>query len=179
MRVSGLVAIFVAVGSLVSFGQTDVAPLATTPGQAQGSSYVPVHKFDPKRDAVADIEAAIQEAQGTGKRIILDVGGDWCSYCHEMDQFFQEHSDLLEIREENFITVAVYYSSENKNEKALSHYPKVLGIPHFFVLEKDGTLLQSQHIVDLRAKRKYDANKMKDFLIKWSPPRSATAAKAD
>jgi len=74
----------------------------------------------------------------------MDVGGDWCSYCREMDQFFQEHSDIAQLRDENFITVPAFYSSENKNEKVLSRYSKVEGIPHLFVLEKDGTLLHSQ-----------------------------------
>jgi len=93
-----------------------------------------VRKFDPKRDAAADIQAAIAEAQKTGKRVILDIGGDWCQYCHQMDQFFQDHPDVFQLREKNFVTVLIFYSSDNKNEKALSRYSKVLGIPHFFVL---------------------------------------------
>jgi thiol:disulfide interchange protein len=135
----------------------------------QAHTYAPVHSFDPKRDAAADIQAAIAEAQKTGKRIIVDVGGDWCSYCRQMDEFFQLHSDLAQLRDANFITVAVFYSSENKNEKVLSRYPKVEGIPHFFVLENDGTLLRSQHVLELRVSGAYDHDKTKDFLIKWAP----------
>ncbi len=58
-------------------------------------AYAPVHKFDSKRDAAADIQAAVAEAHRTGKRVIVDVGGDWCQYCHQLDQLFQEHPDLL------------------------------------------------------------------------------------
>jgi thiol:disulfide interchange protein len=148
---------------------SDSQPLA----EAQASGYVPVHKFDPKRDAAADIQAAIKEAQRTGKRVLLDVGGDWCLYCRQMDQFFEKHPDILQLRDQNFITVAVFYSSENKNEKVLAHYPKVLGIPHFYVLDKDGRLLRSQHVLELRAGETYDPNKMTEFLTKWSPPAAA------
>ena len=133
------------------------------------SSYQVVHEFDAKRDAAADIEAAVKEARKTGKRIILDVGGDWCSYCKQMDELFQQHPDLLQLRDSNFITVAVYFGSENKNEPVLSRYSKLLGIPHFFVLEKDGTLLNSQHVVELRAGGRYDPEKMRDFLTRWAP----------
>jgi len=56
---------------------------------------VPIHKFDSKRDAAADIQAGVAEAHRTGKRVIVDVGGDWCQYCHQLDQLFQEHPDLL------------------------------------------------------------------------------------
>jgi len=124
-----------------------------------------IQKGTPQRD----IQAAIAEAQKTDKRIILDIGGDWCQYCHEMDQFFQDHPDVFQLREKNFITVLIFYSSDNKNEKALSHYSKVLGIPHFFGLEKDGSLLHSQLVIDLRTNENYNADKMKDFLSKWAP----------
>jgi len=127
-----------------------------------------VHKFDPKSDATADIQAAVAEAQRTGRRIILDVGGDWCSYCRQMDQFFRENPEVLELRDKNFITVAIYYGTENKNQQILSHYSRVLGIPHFFVLEKDGSLLYSEHVRDLRTGGKYDPLKMREFLLKWS-----------
>jgi thioredoxin-related protein len=99
-------------------------------------TYIPVNKFDPKRDAAADIHAAIAEAQKTGKRIILDIGGDWCQYCHQMDKFFDEHPDVLQIREKNFITLAIFYSSDHKNEDALSRYSPVLGIPSLFCAGK-------------------------------------------
>ncbi len=75
-------------------------------------------------------------------------------------------------REKNFITVAVFYSSENKNEQVLSHYSKVLGVPHFFVLEKDGSLLHSQHVLELRTGGNYNPDKMKEFLIKWAPAKN-------
>lgn len=132
------------------------------------SAYVPVLKFDPKRDAEADIQGAIGEAQRTGKRILIDVGGDWCGYCHEMDQFFTEHPEILHLRDKSFVTVAIYYGIDNKNRQALSRYSKVLGVPHFFVLEKDGTLLYSQHVLELRTGSTYDPEKMKTFFLKWS-----------
>src|SRR5262249_30584124 len=132
--------------------------------------------FDPKRDASADIQAAIIEARHTGKRIILDIGGDWCQYCHQMDQFFQQNREVLEFRDRNFVTVAVYYGSENKQQGVLSRYGKLLGVPHFFVLENDGNLLYSQHVRDLRSDRKYDPEKMKSFFERWAPAREKTAA---
>lgn len=158
-----------------------VKPTSAGDGQpgAQESGYVPVHKFDPKRDPASDIQAAITEAQRTNKRIILDVGGDWCSWCHVLDKFLEQHPEIVDLQEKNFITVAVFYGSENKNEKVLSRYPKVEGIPHFFVLEKDGTLLHSQGMIKLETGGEPDPEKMKGFLVKWSPPGAETAAKGD
>jgi thiol:disulfide interchange protein len=169
MRPQPAVVLFLALACVLSFAQGDKARDAGVSAAAD-SSYVPVHKFDPTRDAAADIHAAIAEAQKTGKAIILDVGGDWCRYCHQMDQLFQDHAELAELREKNFITVNIYYGSDKKNEQVLAHYSKVLGVPHFFVLDKDGTLLHSQHVRDLREGGKYSPEKMKEFLTRWSPP---------
>lgn len=163
------VAVFVTLGSLLSLAQNDSAPHASSTSAATDNSYAPVLTFDPRRDALADIQSAITEAQRTGKRIIIDVGGDWCQYCREMNKFFQDNPDILQFREENFITLAISYSSDNKNEKALSQYPRVVGIPHFFVLEGHGSLLHSQHVKELRLNGRYDIKKMKDFLTKWAP----------
>jgi thiol:disulfide interchange protein len=137
-----------------------------------GSVYVPVHNFDPNRNADADIQAAIAEAQRTGKRIILDVGGDWCPYCHQMDKFFLEQPAIRELRDRNFVTVAIYYGRDKKNSEALSRYSKVLGVPHFFVLDRNGKLLHSQHMLDLRLGGSYDPPKMKQFFSAWAPPAS-------
>ena len=169
MRVRCAVAVSVTLGSLLSLAQNDNAPHERSASATTDNSYARVLSFDPNRDALADIQSAIAEAQRTGKRIILDVGGDWCPYCREMNKFFLDNPDVLQFREENFITLAIFYSSDNKNEKALSQYPKVLGIPHFFVLEGDGTLLHSQHVKELRMNGSYDIRKMKDFLTKWAP----------
>jgi thioredoxin-related protein len=169
MRSRPAAVLFFVLGCAFLFAQSGKAPDAQFSGVAN-SIYVPVHKFDSKRYAAADIQAAITEAQRAGKRILLDVGGDWCQYCHQMDQLFLEHPELLELRDKNFITVAVYYGTDKKNEQVLSHYPEVEGIPHFYVLDSRGSVLHSQHLLELRKGGKYDPDKMKEFLIRWSPP---------
>jgi len=150
---------------------------AEAQGSATAGAYAPVHKFDPKRDAASDIQAAVAEAHRAGKRVIVDVGGDWCQYCHQMDELFQLHPELLELREKNFVTVAVYYGSDKKNEQALSRYPKLKGIPHYYVLDGNGSVVQSQHLTELRTGANYDPDKMKEFLTKWAPSPAAISAK--
>jgi thioredoxin-related protein len=124
--------------------------------------------YDPMRNASADIAAAISEARLSGKRIILEVGGDWCPWCHSLHKLFEEHPDLRSLRDSNYLIVPVFYSREDKNEKALSDFPKVSGIPYFYVLESDGTLLCAQDAVDLETDHVYDPRKMKGFLTKWA-----------
>ncbi len=63
-------------------------------------------------------------ASRTGKRVLVDVGGNWCGWCHEMERYFETHADLRALRDRNFVTVKVNFSPENPNESVLSKYPK-------------------------------------------------------
>lgn len=132
---------------------------------------VEIEKFDPTRDPNIDLQQGIAKAQADEKRIILDVGGEWCGWCRYMDKFFVQNPDLLRLRDENFIWVKVNYSDENKNEEFLSKYPAVAGYPHLFVLEKDGTLLQSQKTVELEGDKSYNLQRFTEFLKKWALPK--------
>ncbi len=126
-------------------------------------------KFDPTRDAEKDIQAAVTLAAQTGRRVLLDVGGEWCSWCHKLDKFFEENKDVTEFMNEHYVVVKVNYSKENKNEKVLSQYPEIKGYPHLFVLENDGSLLHSQDTGELEAGKYHDRDKVFAFLKEWAP----------
>lgn len=125
-------------------------------------------KYDPKRDPEKDIQDAIAEAGRTGKRILLEVGGEWCSWCHIMDQFFDTNPKLLDLREKSFVMVKINFSGENENKKLLSRYPAISGYPHIFVLDTNGKLLHSQDTSKLESGKSYDLEKFFSFLKKWA-----------
>lgn len=142
-----------------------------------GSKYVPVHVYDPSRNAAQDIQAAQDEARKTGKRVLMEVGGDWASWCQTMDTFFKEHPDLMQLRDENYVTVSVNFSKENQNREVLSRYPKIFEFPHLFVLDADGKLLQSQQTSLLEQGESYGAAKFKKFLLQWATQTKAASSK--
>ncbi|NOX87916.1 MAG: thioredoxin family protein [Calditrichaeota bacterium] len=130
-------------------------------------SYQPVKEFDPNRDPGKDLKEAVAFAQKTDKRIILDVGGNWCIWCRRMDKFIETNADLKSFIEENFIWMKVYYGKENRNERFLSRFPKISGYPHLFVLESDGSFLYSQNTALLEKDKSYDKTKFFTFLKQW------------
>jgi thiol:disulfide interchange protein len=126
--------------------------------------------FDPHRDAAKDIAAAVAEAARSGKRVLVDVGGNWCIWCHEMERYLEEHADLRALRDRNYVTVKVNWSPENKNEAVLSTYPKIPGYPHLFVLDGNGALIHSQDTSKLEdGKKSYDLKAFTAFLTQWAP----------
>ena len=126
-------------------------------------------KFNPLRNPYGDLKAAVELAKSTNKRIILDVGGEWCIWCHRIDAFMHNTKEVKSLIEGNFIFVKVNFSKENKNEKFLSEYPPIEGYPHFFVLDENGKLLHSQNTGELEKDKDYDSEKFITFLNKWKP----------
>ena len=126
--------------------------------------------FDPKRDPASDLETAKVEAQRGGKRVLLDVGGEWCSWCHILDKFVEGDAEIRSFRDANYVWMKVNYSEENENQAFLSEYPEIKGYPHLFVLDADGKLLHSQFTGELEKGKGYDREKFFAFLKAWAPP---------
>lgn len=130
-------------------------------------------KFDPARDPARDVATAAAAAKEQGKRVLVDVGGEWCVWCHIMDDFIAANPDVRAAVDANYIVVKVNWSPQNKNEAFLSALPKIKGYPHLFVLDGNGKLVHSQETDVLEQGRSYDKPKFLAFLKKWAPPRSA------
>ncbi len=130
-------------------------------------------KFDPARNANNDLQTAITKAKAENKRIILDVGGEWCVWCRNMDFFFLRNNELAKLRDENFIWLKINFSTENGNKEFLAKYPEIKGYPHLFVLEKDGIFLHSQDTSPLEQEKSYNLQRFTNFLKLWSPKKSA------
>lgn len=165
MKVYLTILTIILLGSMASFGQSASA----AGGEATTKAATAPDKFDPKRDPAADLTAAVERARSEGKRILLDVGGEWCSWCHFLDNFFAKNAELMKLREDNYVWLKINMSQENENKTFLAAYPEIQGYPHFFVLESDGTLLHSQHTNVLELGKSYDLAKMTEFLKKWAP----------
>jgi len=125
--------------------------------------------FDPLRDPARDLETAKVEAQRGGKRILLDVGGEWCSWCHILDKLVEGDAEIRSFRDANFVWMKVNYSEENQNKAFLSPYPEIKGYPHLFVLDAEGKLLHSQFTGELEKGKGYDRRKVLAFLKEWAP----------
>jgi thioredoxin-related protein len=125
-------------------------------------------QFDPHRDAAKDLADAIALAQSGNKRIVVDVGGEWCIWCLRMDKFMQGNEQIKTAVNSGFVWVKINYSEENNNKDVLAQFPKIKGYPHLFVLDKNGTLLQSQSTGPFEQDKSYSADRILDFLHTWA-----------
>lgn len=126
-------------------------------------------KFDPLRDPKADLAAAVITAAKEKKRIILDIGGEWCGWCVFMDKFFYQNPKLDKLRNDSYVWVKVNMSPENENPEFLAPYPVPTGYPHLYVLDETGKMLYSQDTAPLEAGKGYNLTKFTAFLKAWIP----------
>jgi thioredoxin-related protein len=130
-------------------------------------------KYDPARDAQKDIQDAIVRAKKSNKHILLDIGGEWCIWCHRLDSLFIQNKDLENYLNKHYVLVKINVSKENENKAILSKYPKIAGYPHIFILDKDGQLIHSQDTGELEYPKDHpykghDKIKVFAFLKKWA-----------
>jgi thioredoxin-related protein len=128
-------------------------------------------KYDPKADPNAGLKAAVERAGREHKNILMDVGGEWCGWCHRMDKFLTDHAELLALLNGNYVVLKVNFSPENPNKEFLAKYPKVAGYPHLFVLDSKGKLLLSKNTGDLEEGKGYNLDRFREFLEKNAPAR--------
>lgn len=126
--------------------------------------------YDPARNPADDLTQAIVIAQKENKRIMLELGGDWCIWCKYMDDFYETHADVLQARVENYVLVKINVSEENENLEFLSQFPEAAGYPHIYILESDGTFLHSQNTAELEdGTDSYAPEVFMAFLQQWAP----------
>ena len=143
---------------------------AQTKSKVEQTKHFEVTEFNPARNPAVDLKAAVKEAEKSNKRILLDVGGKWCIWCRRLDKFFETHKDVKEYLEKNYVEMKVNYGPKNQNYDFLSHYPKIPGFPHIFILDKHGKLLCSEDTGKLEnGKGGHDYHKVFKFLKKWAP----------
>jgi thiol:disulfide interchange protein len=164
--------LIIVAGSFSVFAQKTTTP-STTADKKSEVKIEEREKFDPLRNAAEDLKASVAKAQKENKRIILDVGGEWCVWCVWMDNYFVKNPELAKLRDENFVWLKINMSEENENKEFLSKYPAIEGYPHLFVLEKDGAFLHSQGTAELEEGKSYNLQKFTDFLKKWSPAKTS------
>jgi thioredoxin-related protein len=124
--------------------------------------------FDPARDSAKDIADGMKLAAKQHKRVLLDVGGNWCIWCHKLDGTFKSDQNVARLLNDKYVVVKVNFSPENENQAVLSKYPKIPGYPHLFVLDAKGKLLHSEDTSLLESGNHHDPAKVVAFLKQWA-----------
>ncbi len=130
----------------------------------------PVKIYNPSANAQADIDAAVAKAKKESKHVFVQVGGNWCIWCLRFHQLVNDTPELKQYLGDNFETVLVNYSPENKNEAVLKKLknPGRFGFPVFVILDGNGEVIHIQNSAYLEQGKGHSAKLITDFLKNWT-----------
>jgi len=125
-------------------------------------------EYNVQQDAFKDGAAAVKLATSTNRRILIELGGDWCKWCKKMDVFFDDNPDIKQKLHETFVMLKINVSDENDNAEFLKAFPKPLGYPHMYVSEHNGSVLWSQDTADFLKDGHYTRESFLAFFERWN-----------
>lgn len=128
--------------------------------------------YNPDANAEKEIAAVIKKAKAENKYVLLQGGGNWCSWCIEFARFCKADPKIDSVINAGFIWYHLNWSKENKNEKIFAKYgyPQRFGFPVFIILDQTGKRINTQNSEYLEdGKKSYDRRKVQSFLEMWSP----------
>lgn len=137
---------------------------------AQTATKEAVHIYNPQANAQADIDAAVSKAKKANKHVFIQVGGNWCGWCILFHDLVKATPELKGYLDNNYETVLVNYSPENKNEAVLKKlgYPGRFGFPVFVILDGNGKLLHIENSAYLEEGKGHSVKKVMAFLKNWN-----------
>ncbi len=141
-----------------------------SPLMAEDSIDLPEYSkiYDDQRDPFKDATAALALAKETNRQVLIEIGGNWCSWCHKMDYFLNKNPDVFQALHANYVLLKINVSDSNENELFMNSLPPVLGYPHMYVSTADGKMLLSKDTAELLAGGDYSREQWLAFLDKWS-----------
>ncbi|MGD9976616.1 MAG: thioredoxin family protein [Bacteroidales bacterium] len=133
-------------------------------------SVAQVQIYNPQADAIADLDSALKIAKKENKNVLVQIGGNWCPWCAKMHNLFETDSSIVNILHENYITIRVNYSKENKNLELLGKLenPQRFGFPVLVVINSNGQRIHTQDSGLLESGNGYDTRKVVGFLKNWT-----------
>ena len=159
---------------LVLFATASVAADTAPHVRLRSNTELPVPlplPYDEQANATAQVEAAFKRAKQTGKRVLIDFGGNWCPDCRilagvmklpEVKSFIDGHYEVA--------TVDVGRFDKNLDVVGRFGIQKLRGVPTVVVAEADGTTLNVTNSADLANASAMTPQGIADWLARWARP---------
>ena len=132
---------------------------------------VVMRPYDESADADAQVAAAFARARISGKRVLIDLGGNWCGDCvvlanlmalPQMKQFLADHFEIVSVDVGRF----------NKNLQIPARFgitKRLKGVPAILIVTPNGkTLVDAGHVSALEDARHMTPQGLADWLAQWA-----------
>ena len=129
------------------------------------------YPYDEAANADKVVAAGRAKAKAQGKRLIIDLGGNWCGDCRILDGTL-ERPELKRFVDKAFVVVSVDVGRFDKNLQVPAHYgitERLEGVPALLVVDpKTDKLLNRSQISALSDARHMSPQGLADWLAGWA-----------
>jgi len=123
--------------------------------------------YDDQRNPYNDANAALALAKKTNRNVLIEIGGNWCTWCHKMDAFLLKNPNIYKELHSKYVLLKINVSDTNENDDFMKALPPVLGYPHMYVSTASGKMLLSKDTAELQDNNGYSTEYWLDFLEQW------------
>ena len=131
--------------------------------------------YEREADGTVQIATALTQAKAGHKHVLVDLGANWCVWCHRLHHTFQADAGVAKALHDNYVLVLVdvnHRDGRKRNDAVNDRYgnPMEQGLPVLVVLDADGKQLTTQESGALEdGKSAHDPAKIIAFLQRWAP----------
>ncbi len=136
----------------------------------------PSQPYNNNQNLRADLDKAIVQAQKENKHILIQFGGNWCSWCLRFHALVKGTPKIDSLMKANYVYLLLNIPREKgKRDYTIFkqfEYPDRFGFPVFVILDKSGKRLNTQdsdafEYPDPKIPG-YDTSKVVRFLDMWT-----------
>jgi thiol-disulfide isomerase/thioredoxin len=123
--------------------------------------------YDTQADAHAAVDAAFAAARASGRKVMIDFGGNWCPDCRALAGVLVAPSVKPWV-DQGFVTVLVDVGRFKKNMDIAEKYGvKINAAPTVLIVTPEGKLLNKDAVFALADARSMSAQAVVNLLAGW------------
>jgi thiol-disulfide isomerase/thioredoxin len=131
---------------------------------------VPGTPYDTSADADHDVARAFAQARTENKRVLIDLGGNWCGDCRVLAGIM-ELPEVKHFIDAHYVVVAVDVGRFNRNLQIPARFgitQRLEGVPSVLIADPQGTLINAGHTAALADARSMSPQDIVNWLASWA-----------
>lgn len=131
---------------------------------------VPDRPYDENADANAAVANAFARAKTEHKRVLIDLGGNWCADCRILAGVM-ELPEVRKFLDAHYVVVAVDVGRFTRNLQIPARFgitERLKAVPSILIADPDGTLVDRGHVDAIEDARHMTPQALADWLAHWA-----------
>jgi thiol-disulfide isomerase/thioredoxin len=131
---------------------------------------VTMRPYDEKADANAQVDRAFAQAKTSGKRVLIDLGGNWCPDCIVLKNFM-ELPEMRRFMDTHYEIAMVDVGRFDRNLQVPARFgfkARLKGVPILLIATPDGKLVNRNDVFATTNARGMTPKALADYLAKYA-----------